>query len=306
MTTRSDLDRSIAAWLDAEAPNRAPAQLLEQSRDRIRATRQRRAWWPASTGRDVGRYGRRLIAIAAMLVVGVVGFNLLPTRDGISGGPATSPSPSVSPTLSPSPSPQAIVWPTGRLEAGRHDAVLGGVSFSFAVPTSGWRSDRITGMLERGNPGAPGAHSDYAYVSFDMDGTALRVFADPCGHVLGPPIGAAASALADAMTTIPGTDAVGPTDTTVGDLPAKLVELTLRGDITCSPNEFALYGVSEDTWWYLHSLDSTIRDWIVEVDIDLGPPNIGRKRVVIHTDQAAPGDELAREIQQIIDSIRFE
>jgi hypothetical protein len=157
-------------------------------------------------------------------------------------------------------------------------------------------------MLETGHP----ASDDYAYVTFDMDGTALRIFDDPCGHVLGPPIGAAASALADALTTIPGTDAVGPTDTTVGGLPAMFVELTLSGDIACSPNEFAIYGISEESWWYLHSLESTVRDWIVEVDFELEPPNIGRKRVVIHTDQAHPGDELAAEIQQIVDSIQFE
>jgi hypothetical protein len=108
------------------------------------------------------------------------------------------------------------------------------------------------------------------------------------------------------MTTIPGTDAVGPTDVTVGGLPAKLVELTVHEDVECGPRDFALYGVAEDAWWFPDSLDSTIRDWIFEVDIDLDPPNIARKRVVIHTDQIGPGEELAREIQEIVDSIQFE
>ena len=35
MTTRPDPDPRIAAWLEAEAPDRAPERLLSASRDRI-------------------------------------------------------------------------------------------------------------------------------------------------------------------------------------------------------------------------------------------------------------------------------
>ena len=40
-----DPDRSIAAWLVAEAPERAPERLVALTRQRIGSTAQHRPWW---------------------------------------------------------------------------------------------------------------------------------------------------------------------------------------------------------------------------------------------------------------------
>jgi hypothetical protein len=100
--------------------------------------------------------------------------------------------------------------------------------------------------------------------------------------------------LATAVTTIPGTEAIGPTDTTIGEIPAKLVMLTIRPDISCEPNEFRLFGRGSA---YPDSLQSAIRVWIFEMD---------GKRYRVLGNQAGPNPPLAQEIEQIIDSIRFE
>ena len=93
MSTRPDHDRSISAWLVAEAADRAPERLLETSRGRIRATRQRRAWWPAWRILDMNTYAKLAIGVAAVAVVAVVGINLLVgTGGGVGGSSTVSPS----------------------------------------------------------------------------------------------------------------------------------------------------------------------------------------------------------------------
>jgi hypothetical protein len=103
MSTNIDPRRSIAAWLEAEAPDRAPGRLIDASRERIRSTRQRRPWWPAWRASDMNSYAKWVIAAAAVLVVAVVGYNLLPSRGGTASQAAASPA--VVAAISPAPSP---------------------------------------------------------------------------------------------------------------------------------------------------------------------------------------------------------
>lgn len=229
------------------------------------------------------------LGAAAIVVASFVGLSLVSgdALPGFGGAPSPLPNPSPSPSPSPSPLPSAALWPTGQLALGRHDATMSGVSFSFVVPTSDWTSVRYTGMIEKGfYPTA-----NYRWIGFGVDANAA--FADPCAHTSGPVVGPSAADLATALTTIPGTDAVGPSDVTVGGLPAKLVVLTIHDDIPCAPASFTLYGPGI----YPNSRDSTIRVWIVDVH---------GTRFVIHSDQAGPDVEIGREIQQIVDSIIFE
>jgi MFS superfamily sulfate permease-like transporter len=108
MNGRRDPDLPIAAWLQGEAPDRAPERLLTASRDRIRMTQQRRAWWPARRVPTMNGALKLAIAAVAVVVVAVVGFNLLPRQSGI-GGPGPSPSavPSPNPSAVPSPTPSS-------------------------------------------------------------------------------------------------------------------------------------------------------------------------------------------------------
>jgi hypothetical protein len=76
MTTRTDLDRSIAAWLVAEAPERAPQDLLEASRDQIRSTRQRRPLWPAGGTFPMSNFTRLAAGLIAVLAIAGAGIAL--------------------------------------------------------------------------------------------------------------------------------------------------------------------------------------------------------------------------------------
>jgi hypothetical protein len=239
--------------------------------------------------------GKLAIAATALAVVAVVAINLLPAGDGPGSGDATvSPSPSL--TLRPSPSlTTAVPFPVaGELEIGRHPVTIDGVAFSFEVPTSGWFSTpgRTGGFIQRG---ADNATTPVWMLFWSL----VNVYADPCTHtLLSPPVGPTAADLAAALLTIPGTDATGPTDVTIGGLAAKHVVLTVREDVGCDAENFYLWAAVGDSARYASQLPTTIRVWIVDVD---------GERIVIESELLQGGTaELDQEIDQIVDSIRFE
>jgi hypothetical protein len=263
MSTR-DSDRSISAWLIAEAPDRAPGQLITDTRERLRTTRQRRALWPAWRS-----YARNRISIpvtaataAAVAIALVIVVNVMPASND--AGRSAPPSLSPTQTSGPDRSPPAFTFPgPGPLPIGDYGANVNGVSFIFSVPLNGWASSAtIEGRLD--NDYYPGAASIRFW---DPD----NVYSDPCTHTPRTPhVGPSAADLAIAMTTIPGTVAAGPIDTTVGGFPAKYLMLTIKNDIGCRPDSFYLWysegeGSSNGPRWPI-ARGSTIRVWILDID----------------------------------------
>jgi Tol biopolymer transport system component len=93
MTTRTDLDRTLTAWLDAERPALAPDGLFEQIRLEVAHTARRPGWrvldrwtWTATAAR-LSAAGRAiaLITLVVLLVVALIAAVLL------AGGPRPAP-----------------------------------------------------------------------------------------------------------------------------------------------------------------------------------------------------------------------
>ena len=115
---------------------------------------------------------------------------------------------------------------------------------------------------------------------------------------------ASAAGLAAAAATIPGTDLVtGPSTVTIDGRPAQHVVFTIREDIECDPHDFYLWydestGGATGGWRWGSELGSTHQVWIVDVDGAV---------VWIDSETFKGGKlDLDQQIQQIIDSIRFE
>ncbi len=297
----SDLDttRIVRSWLRTDEHERAD-RVLENVLGLLDATPQRRAWWPARRIADMNSFAKFAIAAAAVVVVAVVGINLLPGTGGV-GVSSPSASPSASPTPSPSATPEpstADFPPPGPVAIGTHTAVREGVPLSFSVPTSGWTSDGneiVKGEIEQ-----PGSS-----VIIFWPSAPENVYADPCAHTpLNPSPAASAAGLAAAVATIPGTDLVaGPSSVMVDGRPAQHVVFTIREDIDCDPKEFYVWydestGGASGGWRWAQALGATFRVWIVDVD--------GRLIWIDGITFKGAGPELDQEIQQIIDSIRFE
>jgi hypothetical protein len=289
MTVPRDPELLIRAFLD-EGQTVLPDHVYDVLRSDIDRTRQRVVIGPWRTP-DMNSFAKLAIAAAAVVAVALVGINLLPRGSNDVGGPpapSASSSPSAPASPSASPSASADSWHGGIYDVGRYEATLGGVPFSFTVPAKGWNSFRYTGMLEKG--AYPTA--SYAWIGMPYRDNGV-VGTDPCAGKA-KYVGGSVDDLATAWTTIPGTEAVGPTDTTIGGIPAKLVVLTIHPDIACAPNQFMLFGPGSN---YPNALTSTIRTWAFEKD---------GIRFNVYSDQAGPNASLAQEIEQIVDSISFE
>jgi hypothetical protein len=188
-------------------------------------------------------------------------------------------------------------WPVGSLDVGHYDVALqlcdppgrscntGEARFSFDLPNGDW-SSKYTSNLETGT-----FPDSYAWIWFL--GPIDAVSTDPCAGKRSP-VNGSLSERANALTTIGGTDAVGPTDVTVGGHAAKLVELTLRGEPACSLTDFWLFG---KTSFYPNTSQSRFRVWMLDV---AGAP------FAVYSDSASPDPDVEQQILQIVDSVQFE
>jgi hypothetical protein len=217
---------------------------------------------------------------------------------------ALSPRPSPTGLSGPSPTSGAAVYPPGYEipPDDRQSLSVDGIPFSFSVPTESWMpgiqdSDLLPRSLYIGKSveGGQAAEAVVFWTAFPNG-----VDADPCGSLLSPEIGPSTSELAAAMSTAPGTDLfASPLDVTLGGHEAKLVVLTVREDLGCDPGYFFTW--PDECWgecWVFTDPGDTISVWIVEVN---------GTRVVIEAETKAIADsELEQEVQQIVESIRFE
>jgi hypothetical protein len=199
----------------------------------------------------------------------------------------------VTPTLATTPE-FADVRPTDVPRRRRLSRTVGGVPFSFKVPTGGWEKfGRIS--INKSIFGPQGAEAMIFWASFPDGDTA-----DPCAAVLGG-AGRSAASLATAVATAPGTVLIpGPREVTLGGRPAKRVVLVVleKGSLGCEPGFF--YGwddVEAGALWTETHENDTIRVWIVEV---------GGTRLFIEAETSAEANsQLEDEVVKIVESIRF-
>jgi hypothetical protein len=298
MSADRDTTRIVRSWLRTDEHESAD-RVLDDVLALLDATPQRRSQWPARRFADMNAFAKLAMAAAAVVVVAIVGYNLLPGGTGRGGTPSVSPAPSITASPSPSPSPSDLAFfPNGSVSAGRHSMIRSGKSLSVDMP-SGWTSHdgfRIytpTGQL----PYRPAA----AFI-FWTD-PPFNVYADPCTkQPLDPPAGDTPAELAAAVSSIPGTDLVGgPSDVTIGGHPTKHVTIRIRDDIECGPTEFYLWyreadGPAGGRW--PDALGDTINVWIIDVD--------GTIVWIDGSWSVNTTPALHAEMRQIVDSIQFE
>src|SRR6478672_9520249 len=110
MKDRADIDRVLDHWF-GDGPSRMPDRVLDVVADRIAHQRQRPSWRHL-TLRGIHMNGslRIAAAVAAVIVIGLVGLRLLGTGGpsvGAPGGSSTTPSSASPASSSPAPSPSS-------------------------------------------------------------------------------------------------------------------------------------------------------------------------------------------------------
>jgi len=190
-----------------------PDRVLDTVLDQVSATPQRRSSWPARRFAQMNTYPKLAIAAAAIVVVAVVGYNLLPTRGGV-GAPSAPPS--ATPSVSPSP---VAPLPSGSMASGTYlisDPTLTLVPYSLTVP-AGWTGGD---GASRGDSGNGNGVRLTTWIITD-------VYSDAC-HWLGAlvPVTDKASLVA-ALAAQKGHTHSTPVETTIGGLPATKITFTL-------------------------------------------------------------------------------
>jgi hypothetical protein len=322
MSADRDVTRIVRSWLD-EGVTRLPDRVLDAVLDQVPATRQRRALWPARRFREMNTPIKLLLAAAAVIIVAVVGFNVLPRQGGVGGpiqtaAPTSSPSPSPSPSTPPSPSHSAATIPDGPLAAGSYttqpfvpdayglcagqagcaeSSVDDSIGVTFTVP-DGWTG--IIGTIFRTDQGnsPPGG----AGLMFSRGGW---LFSKACnGGLTAPDVrtGSTVDEFVSALVDHPDLDVTTPVDVTLAGYSGKYLELQAPANIAADqdnpgPAKCAYYFVWEPGI-YAQGPNHRWHIWVLDVD---------GTRVVVRSD-TYPGTtpQVQAQLRAIVDSIRFD
>jgi hypothetical protein len=178
MKHRSDLDRVLETWM-ADGPHAISDRVVDVVAARIGVQRQHRAW--PFQGRTVVNPLKLAAALAAVALIAVVGYNLLPRQPGFGGQttpPATaSPAPStVAATAAPTPEATPVAVREAPLTGGRYLFNPFGSEPSFTIEATGpdgWGGVPEWAMVGPGDVQGP-TGIGIAFLSPD------GLFSDPC------------------------------------------------------------------------------------------------------------------------------
>jgi len=238
-----DVEFVLRAYL-SDTGDAAPDRVLIDVADRIARQPRRRTW--RLRGRPfMTTYAKLAAGLAAVLIVGFVGLQLLPGRGGIGGQQSPAPSPTARPSStagqsSPAPSPAAASCPAG--VAPLPDGVVPGGTYCFK-PLASAPSLTVNAIVPAGWSGNPPCClSGPVGESNGPDGIAIHflnaasIFSDPChwnvnGSGPGQPgdikVGPSVDELAAALAGSAAYEATTPTDVTIGGFAGKRVDLQL-------------------------------------------------------------------------------
>jgi hypothetical protein len=308
MKARSDTERILDAYL-APAADRLADRVIDAALADIARTPQRRSWWPAWRSDQMNIYAKLIAAAAAVLVVAVVGYQLLPPGDDTGGQPTAQPSATTmsSPTATSSATAAAVPpIEDGPLAAGTYRLRPfdpGTMTIDATVPSGGWFG------------GPPAAIGGPVGESNSPNGVAVAFFnaqtinSDPChwdkdGSGRAPQegdieVGPTVDDLAEALAAAPYESTV-PVAATLGGYPGKRLELQLVPDPSgCDTydgagNQYFVFGGREGGQ-YAQGDANTWQVTVVDVE--------GTRLIAVLISYAETSSEHLSAAQGILDSV---
>jgi hypothetical protein len=247
-------------------------------------------------------YAKLAGAAAAVLVVGFVGYQLLPGIGGSGGPPTVSPTPQASPSMSPTPEPTASLvahelMPFGPGGFDDEDPRAASMTFAFTAPPS-WEPFEEIAVWPAGQGNDP---PDGAFVGFNRGGS---LFSEPCLTVEAEaeveagadgdvPVGPTVDDLVTALVDHPSIDVTDPVDVTLAGYSGTYLDLTVPDDIS----ECARYRPMYVGHHYAQGPGQRWHMWILDVD--------GVRVLVETNDYPGTSAERLAEEQAIIDSLEI-
>lgn len=234
MNDHADIDRVLTSWLE-DGPTAMPDRVSNGVADRIGRTRQDRTWRLHGRPIDMNATFKIAAAVAAVVVIAVVGYNLLPQAAGVGG-----PTPSASPTVSPTPTATPVAMPSGALDPGTYTTrpftTPYNLSLTFGVP-HGWTGLPTDALIGAGGTLPPrgvgiaflladGAHTDPCH--WDHLGNGRE---DQPGDIT---VGPSVDGLVNALHANAHYTTSTPTDTTLGGHTGRRITIELPTDLDLS------------------------------------------------------------------------
>jgi hypothetical protein len=276
MTSERDIERVLDHWF-TERPTQVADRVLDEVADRIGREPQQPAWLPWRDSHVIGNI-KPLAAIAAVVLVAIVGFALLRPSSGSGVGTSPTTSPTASPT--PSPKPTHTPRPAGMVVQQKP------ISFTVTLPqnwvNNGWfaapsqGTEAPTGIAI----GAPGA---------------INVPSDPCDGVGKEP---GAKTPADVVAALRSrTDLVvsNVIDTTLDGHTGKRVDIQAPADLSACTDLYVIMAEPGGAGFHVQGPSQKIRMWIVDVD---GQPTVFQ----INSFAGTPAEDVAAA-ERIVASI---
>jgi hypothetical protein len=225
MTTRPPFDDILTDWLE-DGPADAPDQTLETVLAAFPSIPQRRAalrvpWRFA----PMNGYVRVLAALAAVVVLAVIGVNLVPRTGGVGsgGGPPSTPVPTATASPTPSPTPAPTLPQSGQLAPGTYRSNF----MAFTLP-AGWSAFEGWAAL-RGNGDPPNGMAVAADVNF------ATVYNDPCHwQTTAASVGPTVDNLVAALVAQKRGSKVTAVDVTIDGFRGKQIDLMVPLNVTVS------------------------------------------------------------------------
>jgi hypothetical protein len=252
MNQQRDIERLLDHWF-SEGLDQAPDRVVDIVTDRIERQSQRPAWRLQWRPSPVNAYAKFAVAAAAVLLVAIVGYNLLPAGSRI-GGPGPTPSPTPTASLTPSAPPL-----NGSLKAGDYVArALPGdpMTYTVTVP-DGWAG--YDGWAMEG-PHTNSAPSGIG-IAFLHDPQVAVTPCDSSGKGPSPaPTARSVDDLVAALSARTDLRVSGTADTEVGGRPGKRLDLQLPAQPSCDP----YYVFAEPQGFYAQGPANLWRVWVVD------------------------------------------
>jgi hypothetical protein len=302
MTHERDIERILDHWF-ADGPDVAPDRVLDAVADRIERQSQQPAWRLRLKETPVNGILKPLLAVAAVIVVAVIAYSVLPFGSrSVGGQPSASPSPS--PSQISSPSAAAIVCDSGStgcagpLAAGAHTTDIFKPVLTFTAP-DGWTNTFQTARAYNLQP--PGNGFFFQVLSQ----VAIPEQTADCSAQRKAGVGNGVTDWVDFLTSHPGLTAGSPTPVTVGGYEA--MSVSVRVDPTWT--ETCPEGIAPTVMLVTDSGTSPDRTtWIDDQRTTLTILDVAGETVIIRTESAPSASAEAADnetVRPLIESMQF-
>jgi hypothetical protein len=281
-----ETDDRLRAWITARDPGPAPATLRASAAQVAFDERRPAGLRRLPPARPAWRIA---IAIAAGVVIAIVGIGLM-SRDQV-GRPAVSPPPT--PAATPASATDPLLPRTGAIEPGRYVVSAPRAAVHLTVPADWWGNGMGVGRSTSRGTGV----IDLIVTSPDIAYVVPDVCTDEANLELAA-VGSRPADLTTALVNEQGVQRIGPTDVTLGGYPAKKFVVML--DPSC--RQESGHGIWADAagaygaFWLNHGDIGTI--FVVDVD--------GERIVITHRYPGTASAESIAQLEAITASIDIE